>query len=174
MVLPIKPISDLRFQMAKKARRARVSKVGSPVRRESVMNSRSREPAPAILLTSESADCVSKTKNSHWVAMRQKENLTRAARLGALSLSAFAPSETFLQVYPRKGNPRLRGESRQQPPSQVVRESEELAVVPRQGVTTDRRGKTAAFWRGGQEVTGKLARPSKGQSWDIRYTVRGG
>jgi hypothetical protein len=36
-----------------------------------------------------------------------------------LGLSAFAPSETFLQVYPRIGNPSLRGESRQQPPSQV-------------------------------------------------------
>lgn len=101
-----------------------------------------------------------------------REVLTRAASLGALSPSAFAPSETFLQVYPRKGNPSLRGESRQQPPPQVVREGEELAVVPRQGVTTDRRGKVATFWRGGQQVTGQLTRVS-GQYRERLHRSRG-
>ena len=71
MVFPIKPISDLRFQMAKKARRARVSKVGSPVRRESVMNSRSSEPAPAChFSTSESAGVPSPEKEIKLVAVR--------------------------------------------------------------------------------------------------------
>jgi hypothetical protein len=99
MVFPIKPISDLRFQMAKKARRARVSKVGSPVRRESVMNSRSSEPAPAChFSTSESAGVPSPEKEIKLVAVRDMCGLREGEReretersSPALQVSALSP-----------------------------------------------------------------------------------
>ena len=48
MVFPTKPMSDLRFHMAKKAFLAAFSSLSSPVRRLKVANSRMREPAPAV------------------------------------------------------------------------------------------------------------------------------
>src|ERR1700691_5775076 len=48
IVFPTSPISDLRFQSAKKALYAAFSNRSSPVRRLNVAYSRMREPAPAV------------------------------------------------------------------------------------------------------------------------------